>query len=80
MKLKDFRNTTQELKPFSKVKVNGEVCRLIVKSNYSVLVQEFNDKMIGTPLHTTLLDFNEIKSLEIVLDGNQNWRFKPNSW
>lgn len=72
MKLKEFRQTLKGFKPFSKIKVNGILSRLVVQSNYAIVIQEFEELHSGKPLHTTLLDYNEIKSLELVLDGSEN--------
>ena len=66
MKLKEFRSEIKKIPTFGIAKINGEKVRVVAMSNYAIIVQEVKSDIIGVPLRTTILDFNEIDTIEIL--------------
>lgn len=66
MKLNEFREFFSKVKPFSVLMINEIKCRIVAKSNYAIVVQDIGEN--ETPLDTALVDYNEIKKVELLND------------
>lgn len=71
MKLKEFRDFFREVKQYSLVKINDIECRVLAMSNYALIVQEIGEGVENEVLDTTIVDYNEIKQVELVNELSQ---------